>query len=186
MKAKREIFKPHNSLERRQHDLRLIDFIRFLRRVDHIRKPFKTDSQLLNVLPNRGETKQRLGDVTRDDPERNQLTECQIAAEHHGCSNPEHHQLRDLLQHLAGLVESSPSNRFRKSASNVFGVETLPAPAAHHFHVLSLNRLDTCEHLDEMTLGLGVLLSCSTELAAKERSSHNCQNNLDWKNAKGN
>ena len=133
-------------------------------------------------MPDRGQAQQGLRHITGNDPERDQLTEGQIATEHHGGTDPEHHQLRNLLQHLAGLIQGRTCDRFLKGSGDVLGIEPLPAPAADHLHVLSLHRLDAGKHLHQVALGLGVFFGSSTELTAEEGSPQHCQTDLDRKN----
>ena len=98
-------------------------------------------------------------------------------------TDPEHKQLRELLQHLTGFAESRARDRFLKGTGDVFAVEVLPFPTADHLHVLCLDRLDAAQHLNQMALGAGILIGRIPVLTPEQRSAEHGQTDLDRQHA---
>ena len=64
-------------------------------------------------------------------------------------------------------------------------IELLPTPAADHFNVLGLDRLNAGEHLDQVALSLGVLLGGGAKLTTEQRCSENRHSDLDRQHREG-
>ena len=114
------------------------------------------------------------------------MAEGEITLEHHRGPHPEHQQLGELLKHLAGFIEEGAGDRFLERSGDVFGVEVLPFPTAHHLHVLGLHRLDAGEHFHQVALGAGVLLGRLAVLAAEQGGPQQGEGDLDRQHRQGN
>ena len=184
-KGEAHVFKHHVALDRRQGDVAFIGRIGFFRCIHHIGEPLKRHPQLLDGLPDGGKPQQGLGDIAADDAEGNQLSQGEFAFEHHGSSHPKHQQLRELLQHLTGFIQEGACDGFIEGAGDVFGVEVLPLPAAHHLHVLRLHGLNAADHLHQVALGARILFCSLAVLAAKQRRAQESHRNLDGQHRQG-
>ena len=124
--------------------------------IDDVRQALQRQRGLLEVLPEVGHPQQRAGDVARQDPEGDQLTQGHLTFEHQRGTNPEDNQTGELLQELTGRSGCCAGDDVAEARLDLSAVELLPAPTAMDLHALALDRLHPAEGFHQMALHAGI------------------------------
>ena len=98
--------------------------------VNDVGESLQRERCLLEVLPERCQTQERARDISRQDAKGNQLTQGELTLEHHGGTDAQDDQSRELLKELAGRASCCTRQGVAKTSLNLAAIELLPSPAA--------------------------------------------------------